>query len=122
MSASPEAALRLTAILVVAAIIAAVLSLPLGIGIWLPDVFMDRIHALARERSRDGHLFRVVQYRNHGDFYDTKLHHAAPDGSISAHVLDPDDGKRWSASLSMDKGMRMVTVGPSRRGDRSSRW
>jgi hypothetical protein len=34
----------------------------LSIGIWLPDVFIDRTHILAQERSSSGHLFQVTQY------------------------------------------------------------
>src|SRR5687768_15699119 len=99
MSTLAEKALRLTFFFVFAVIAAGVLIMPLGIGIWLPDVFIDREHTLAHERLPSGHSFRVIQYWNHGDFYNTEFVHTAPDGTRDTHVLDPDDGKRWRASL-----------------------
>jgi hypothetical protein len=122
MSASPERALRLTFFLVIAVVVGAVLLVPLGIGIWLPDVFVDRVHTLAEARSSNGHSFRVIQYWNHGDFYNTEFERRAPDGSVSTEVLDPDDSKRWRASLTIDERTRLATVALSGRHERSFTW
>ena len=73
MSASPEKALRLTFLFVMAVIVASLFIVPLMLGIWLPDVFVDREHTLAHERLASGHSLRVIQYWNHGDFYNTEL-------------------------------------------------
>ena len=122
MSTSPERALRLTFFLVIAVIIGAVFLAPLGIGIWLPDVFIDRVHTLAQERSATGHSFRIIQYWNHGDFYNTEFEHRAPDGSVSIEVLDPDDSKRWRASLTIDERTRLGTIALSGQRERSFTW
>jgi hypothetical protein len=61
-------------------VITAVLLLPLGAGIWLPDVLSGRPYTIALHRLKDGSEFRVVQYWNHADFYTTELRHTFPDG------------------------------------------
>jgi hypothetical protein len=122
-ASSPERALRWTSILIFAGIVAALMILPLGIGIWLPDVFIDREHTLAQQRLADGHEFRIIQYWNHGDFYNTELLHTAPDGTVLTNVvLDPDDGKRWRASVTVNEDTRQATVALSGRGPRTISW
>ena len=98
------------------------LGFPLLIGIWLPDVFIDRVHTLAHKRLASGHSFRVIQYWNHGDFYNTEFEHTSPDGSVSREVLDPDDSKRWRASLTVDEHTRRAMVALSRHQERSFTW
>jgi len=116
LSASPEKYLRLTFLFVMATIVAGVLIVPLAFGVWLPDVFIDRQHTLAEQRLASGHSFRVIQYWNHGDFYNTELLHTSPDGTVETHVLDADDSKSWSVPLVIDEQHKtvMVTLGGGR--------
>jgi hypothetical protein len=88
----------------------AVFSLPLLIGIWLPDVFNPAEHTLADRRLSSGHTFRVVQYWNHVDFYNTELRVTAPDGKTTLHILDADDSKSWRLPLVIDEQRRSATV------------
>ncbi len=90
--------------------IAAFLVMPLMVGIWLPDVFIEKEHTLAHERLASGDSFRVIQYWNHGDYYNTELVHTAPDGMRQIHVLDRDDGKAWKLPLAVDEPKRLAIV------------
>ena len=101
---------------------AGIFSIPLALGIWLPDVFIDREHTLAQERLPSGHSFHVIQYWNHGDFYNTELVHIAPDGRRETRLLDPDDGKRWRALLTVDGRARLAIVELSGRRARTFTW
>lgn len=97
----------------VAASIAApvlLLLLPLRIGIWLPDVFIDRVYVLAEAHAVDGTRFRVEQFWNHADFYTTTLYVTHRDGAVTEHLLDGDDNKSWSVPLVLDEQRRVVTV------------
>ena len=100
----------LTILLIVGLLFGALLGLPLLIGIWLPDVISAPQHTLAEQRLASGHLFRVIQYWNRGDFYNTELLHTSPDGSVETHVLDGDDDKSWSVPLVIDEKRKTVTV------------
>jgi hypothetical protein len=100
----------LVILLVLALLFGTLLGLPLLIGVWLPDVFINREHTLSEQRIGSGHLFRVIQYWNHGDFYNTELVHTSPDGTVETHVLDPDDSKSWSVPLIIDEQHRTATV------------
>jgi len=42
-------------------ILAGVILIPLAVGIWLPDVFIDQEHILAEQQLASGHSFRVIQ-------------------------------------------------------------
>lgn len=95
---------------VIAPWVITLLGLPLVIGIWLPDVFIPSQHTLARQNLPSGHSFRVIQYWNHVDFYNTELIHRFPDGSIEQHVLDGDDSKSWRVPLSVDESQKVITV------------
>ena len=97
-------------LLVVSVLVGALLGLPLLIGIWLPDVFLAPQHTLAEQRLASGHSFRVIQYWNHGDFYNTELLHTSPDGTVETHVLDGDDDKSWRVPLVVDEQHKTVTV------------
>jgi hypothetical protein len=99
-----------------------VLGFPLLVGVWLPDVFIDRIHTLADQRLGSGHSFRVIQYWNHGDFYNTEFQHTGPDGAVSREVLDGDDSKRWRATLTVDEHTRRATVALRGRKERNFTW
>jgi|OpeIllAssembly_1097287.scaffolds.fasta_scaffold665832_2 hypothetical protein len=110
MSATAEKYLRFTFLLVMATILAGVLLVPLAFGVWLPDVFIDREHTLAEQRLASGHSFRVIQYWNHGDFYNTELLHISPDGRVETHVLDADDNKTWSVPLLVDEQHKTATI------------
>ncbi|HEX2853384.1 MAG TPA: hypothetical protein VHO24_09105 [Opitutaceae bacterium] len=98
-------------ILACVAVPAAVLLLPLLIGIWLPDVFIDRTYVLAEAASSDGTQFRVEQFWNHTDFYTTNLQVIYPEGAVTTHPLDFDDDKSWSVPLVIDEKRRTVTIG-----------
>jgi hypothetical protein len=100
----------LTIVLIVGLLFGAVLGLPLLIGIWLPDVISAPQHTLAEQRLATGHSFRVIQYWNRGDFYNTELLHTSPDGTVATHVLDADDDKSWSVPLVVDEAHKTVTV------------
>jgi hypothetical protein len=97
-------------LLVLALVVAALLCLPLAIGVWLPDVFVARSPTIASLRLSDGSEFRVVQYWNHFDFYTTELRHIFPDGPQQTWVLDGDDHKRWRIPLTVDENARTVFV------------
>jgi hypothetical protein len=89
---------------------AATLGVPLLVGIWLPDVFSNQQHTVAFQRLSSGHSFRVIQYWNHGDFYNTELIHTFPDGQVISKMLAPDDNKSWRVPLWVDEGARHVGV------------
>jgi hypothetical protein len=82
----------------------------LSLGVWLPDVFISAEHTLAQERLTSGHSFRVIQYWNHADFYNTELLHTSPDGTVHRHVLDADDSKSWSVPLAINEQNKTATV------------
>jgi hypothetical protein len=88
----------------------ALLGLPLLIGIWLPDVISAARHTLAEQRLANGHSFRVIQYWNRCDFYNTELLHISPDGAVEAHILDADDSKSWRVPLAIDERQRIATI------------
>ena len=92
------------------ALFSTILGLPLVIGVWLPDVVFAPKRILAEQRLANGHLFRVVQYWNHIDFYTTELLHISPDGTLNTDVLDGDDNKSWSVPLAVDETNKTVTV------------
>jgi|SRR6185369_7202656 len=100
----------LTILLIVGLLFGALLGLPLLIGIWLPDVISAPQHTLAEQRLASGHSFRVIQYWNRGDFYNTELLHTLPDGILEKHVLDADDNKSWSVPLVIDEQRKTVSV------------
>jgi len=85
-------------------------TLPLLIGIWLPDVFFANQHTLASRTLSNGHSFRVVQYWNRTDFYSTELHITSPSGHTEVHTLDGDDAKSWRLPLALDETRRTATV------------
>ena len=88
----------------------AVITLPLLIGIWVPDVISAPRHTLAEQRLAGGHVFRVIQYWNRCDFYNTELLHISPDGKVDTHVLDADDNKTWSVPLAVDERHKTATI------------
>ena len=96
--------------LIAGVLIGALLGLPLLIGIWLPDVIFPSSNTLADLRFVSGHSFRVIQYWNRCDFYNTELLHTLPDGSVTTNVLDADDAKSWSVPLIVDEQQRTATI------------
>ncbi len=109
-TASSSRSLCITFSVTMGIIVVSVFVVPLSIGIWLPDVLMGRVCTLAEVRSSTGHSFRVVQYWNHGDFYNTELIHTAPDGTATNFVLDGDDAKSWRVPLTLDEPTRTATA------------
>jgi hypothetical protein len=100
----------LTVLLIVGLLFGALLGLPLLIGIWPPDVISAPERTLAEQQLASGHSFRVIQYWNRGDFYNTELLHTLPDGTLETHVLDADDSKSWSVPLMIDEQRKSVAV------------
>lgn len=89
------------------------LLLPLTVGVWLPDTFSFKPHTLALTTTPNGHTFRIIQYWNGEDFYNTELWHTYPNGKLDRKVVDSDDVKQWNASLSVDAAHQQVgmTIG-----------
>jgi hypothetical protein len=85
------------------------LSLPLGWGIWLPDIF-GTTHTLGSATTSSGHRISIVQYWNHQDFYTTEMRVTGPDGVTVTSVLDGDASKRWSATLELDPSQKSATL------------
>ena len=100
----------LTVLLIVGLLFGAVFGLPLLIGIWLPDVISARRQTLAEQQLASGHSFRVIQYWNHCDFYNTELLHTFPNGVVETNVLDGDDSKSWNVPLLIDEQRRTATI------------
>jgi len=96
--------------LVINLLFVALLGLPLLIGIWLPDVISAPRHILAERHLADGHVFRVIQYWNRCDFYNTELVHFSPNGTIERHVLDADDSKSWRVPLLIDEQHKTARI------------
>jgi len=97
-------------LLVAGILLVSFFGLQLLIGVWLPDVFGSGEHTLAEQRLASGHLFRVVQYWNHVDFYSTELRITAPDGRTETNTLDGDDSKSWRLPLVIDEPHHTATV------------
>lgn len=112
----------LTTFLAAAAAIIGLLCLPLGIGVWLPDVIFAPRNTLAEQHLASGHSFRVIQYWNRSDFYNTELLHTLPDGSKKTHLLDPDDMKSWNVPLIIDEEHKTATVTLSHRRTKTVDW
>src|SRR5688572_29205736 len=100
----------LAILLIVGLLFGAILGLPLLIGIWLPDVISAPQHTLAEQRLASGHTFRVVQYWNRSDFYNTELLHTSPNGTVETHLLDADDSKSWRVPLIVDEQGKTATI------------
>ena len=96
--------------LMVGVLVGAILGLPLLIGIWLPDVISAPQHTLAEQQLASGHSFRVIQYWNRVDFYNTELLHTFPNGTVETHVLDADDSKSWGVPLVVDEQHKTVRL------------
>lgn len=102
---------RLLAIaLIINLLFVALLGLPLFIGVWLPDVISAPRHILAERRLASGHSFRVIQYWNRCDFYNTELLHFSPDGTVETQLLDADDSKSWRVPLLIDELHKTVKI------------
>ena len=97
-------------LLICSLVLAAAFGLSLLIGVWLPDVIYAREHILAEQRLPSGHLFRVVQYWNHVDFYSTELRVTSPDGRTQVQTLDGDDNKSWRLPLVIDEQHHTATI------------
>jgi hypothetical protein len=76
-------------------------------GVWLPDLLWPREHILA-EATVDGRRFALVQTLGL-DFYRTELRVWSSTGA-SAFIVDPDDGKLWSARLEVPPGGRTLAL------------
>jgi hypothetical protein len=103
-------------------LVAAILILPLGVGVWSPDVLCGGSHTIASQRLGDGSEFRVVQYWNHVDFYTTELRRIFPDGHHESWVLDGDDRKRWRIPLTVDESARTVSVPQEGATSKTIKW
>lgn len=110
MQTPGERSLVLTFVFVIGSIVIGGFLLCLSFGVWLPDVFIDCEHILAKKRLPSGDVIQVVQYWNHGDFYNTELVHTSPNGTVRRYVLDADDDKIWRVPLSVSEWARQATV------------
>jgi hypothetical protein len=95
---------------VVGLLTGALFGLPLLFGVWLPDVISAPENTLAEQRLASGHVFRVVQQWNRGDFYSTELRVTSPDGRTEINTLDGDDSKSWRLPLVIDEQHHRATV------------
>jgi hypothetical protein len=90
------------------------LILPLVLlSTWLPDIFFSNAsnaNVLASKKLASGDTFKVVQYWNNADFYNTELHHILPNGQLKVTVLDGDDYKTWWTPMSINEKKRQVMV------------
>jgi hypothetical protein len=109
-TAGAELERALIPLLGAALLLGAILGIPLLIGVWLPDVFGGPPRTLAKRELPGGDSFEVIQYWNHGDFYNTDLLHTSPTGAVRRIVLDADDCKHWKVGLEVDAGKRTATV------------
>jgi hypothetical protein len=97
-----------------------VMGVPLLIGIWLPDLFIQNNIVLAERRLPSGDSFRVIQYWNQ-DCYYTVLEHRGPQG-LKTQVLDCEDRKRWRVPMSVDERNKMVSISLGWSGVRKVGW
>jgi hypothetical protein len=74
--------------------------------VWPPDFLWPREHIVA-ETTVDDHRFQIVQ-RLGMDFYLTEFRVQAAAGSTRSYVVDPDDGKIWSARFEVVPGKRTL--------------
>jgi hypothetical protein len=108
--------------LLVGLVAAALLILPLRVGIWLPDVLVAPEKTLAEQKLSNGYSFRVVQYWNRSDFYTTQLRVTSPNGITETNTLDGDDSKSWRLPLVINQSTRTATVTLSGNRMRSVEW
>ncbi len=101
-SFGPLGWLTLTISLLIAAV------LPLGSGVWLPDIF-GMEHTLCSATTSTGQRVSIVQYWNYVDFYTTEARVIGPDGVPSVTVIDGDASKTWSARLEIDPSQNRAT-------------
>ena len=76
----------------------------------MPDVIYAKRHTIAEVVASDNNGFRVIQYWNRGDFYNTELLHSSPDGRTTRYVLDGDDSKSWRVPITVDVQKKEVSV------------
>jgi hypothetical protein len=122
MITRPSAEKAIGIALLAVVLIGAALGLALRIGIWLPDVVCAARHTLASKELPSGHKFRVVQYWNRVDFYNTELIHVFPNGRIETSVLDGDDNKTWEVPLVVDESNKVVRVTLGGGRERTMSW
>jgi len=95
---------------------------PLLIGIWLHDIVLRRPHTLATENLPNGDSFRIIQYWNNIDFYNTEFLHITPDGTTNTTILDGDDKKQWRGVLRVNPSNRTATIILEGDGIRTLNW
>lgn len=98
------------------------LLLPLGVGAWLPDIFFGNVNVLASKKLASGHSFKVIQYWNKVDFYNTELHYILPDGQLKVTTLDLDDSKTWWTPMYVNADKKQVTVTLGNNRVRTLNW
>ena len=97
-------------LVVVGIVFGGLLGLGLLMGVWLPDVITAKEHTLAKQDLANGYSFRVVQYWNRSDFYNTELRVTSPNGQTKTHLLDWDDSKSWQLPLTIDEHDRTAMI------------
>ncbi|MES2438481.1 MAG: hypothetical protein V4584_05425 [Verrucomicrobiota bacterium] len=83
-------------------------SLPLAMGVWLPDIF-GKQQTLSSATTSSGHRISIVQYWNHVDFYTTEARVTGPDGVTSVSIIDGDAAKSWGAGLEVEPSQKGAT-------------
>ena len=107
---------RLTIALgVPALLISPIIFLPVITGASLsdwPDLLVGRRRILAEKKLSDGNLYKIIQYWNVGDSYNTELVRVSPKGSVKNYILDADDIWRETSRLDIqiDKAAQNITV------------
>lgn len=77
--------------------------------IWFPDIVRGQTTLLASAESQSGDQFKVVQFWG-PDFYTTQLEHIGPDGTTNVAMIDWDDTKQWSCSISLIEGEKKLVI------------
>jgi len=78
--------------------------------VWIPDVLLDRTRPVGELGLPTGERIQVLQYWNHGDFYNLDLRHIMADGRRYRCVIDPDCFRVSKCELTMDAAQSEVTV------------
>lgn len=80
-------------------------TLPLGLGVWIPD-FLGQTRIIAQAESATGARFELRQTWNYIDFYTTDLRVTHADGKTEIIGVDGDASKVWSATLEINEKQR----------------
>ncbi len=74
------------------------------------DVLTGKERIVARQRLPNGDRIEIVQYWNHGDFYNLDLRHVVEGGKRFECVIDPDCNRIARCVIEVDAGRGEATV------------